>query len=173
MGYRFDKLPVIVQKQVRKIANTERKELDVLRRKLPDERERVMKLLEQGDRAVDQLFITQFAAIELGVSDPHDPDDVQAMADYLLEQYVLDRTYAEEHGEEYDEDLYYAGSYLTTRATIILEGPYDGYYDDLQAGATEEEIKSFLDAVLELDDENREDTKPGRIVPLFGEEKKE
>ena len=45
MGYRFDKLPVVVQKQVRKIANAARKELDVIRRKLPDERERVMKLL--------------------------------------------------------------------------------------------------------------------------------
>ena len=172
MGYRFDKLPVIVQKQIKKIADVERKELEVIRKKLPDERERVTKLLDKGDRAVDQLFDTQFAVIEVGVSNPEDPDEVMAMADYLLEQYALDRSAAEERGEEYDEDLYYAGSYLTTRANVMLEGPYDGYYDDLQAGATEEEISSFLEEVLELGRDEDGKRNDGKVVPLFGEERR-
>ena len=76
MGHRFDKLPVGVQKSIKRLADIERKILAVLRQELPDEEERVHKLMDQGDRVVEKLFDTQFAAVDIGVWNPEDPDDL-------------------------------------------------------------------------------------------------
>ena len=155
MGHRFDRLPGGIQKSIKRLADIEQKILAVLRQELPDEEERVHKLMDQGDRVVEKLFDTQFAVVDIGVWNPGDPDDLQEMAEYLLGEYAAERVFSEESGMEYDEDLFYAGAYLKNSSEA-----QQGELTDL----TEEEMEPF--DVLDLPENTEGDALEGWIIPV-------
>jgi len=166
MGNRFDALPKKVQRLVKKLADIQREELAVLRAHVPDEEPRVMKLIGQGDAVVNELMASKFAMEYLGVCGPDSPDDLQEMGEFFLGEYALERLFAEECGEEFSEDLFYAGAYLKQSADILMDAgitdPTGGIMDGLEG----EELDQMLDKLIQ---DFGNTPKDGRIVPLFGE----
>ena len=165
MGNRFDALPKKVQRLVKKLADIQREELAVLRARHPDEESRVMKIIERGDSLVNELMASKFAMKELGVCYPDSPDDLQAMGEFFLGEYAMERLFAEENGEEYSEDLFYAGAYLKQSAEVLADagctGPAGGMLEDLE----DKELDLLLDKMMQDFSDAPSD---GRIVPLFG-----
>ena len=73
MGYAMEQLPKKVQKLVKKLADLQRKQVEVMRcgtqgKKTYEELEpKINEQFEKGTKLVDELFSTQFATLELGV----------------------------------------------------------------------------------------------------------
>lgn len=171
MGNRFDRLPTGVQKLVKRLADLERKELEVLRDNLPDEEERVLELMGKADAVVGELFCTKFAMEELGVCYPDSPDDLMEMGEYFLGEYALDRLYAEEYGEQYSEDLFYAGAYLKQSADVLADAEFDAFLDEELDNMNEFELNALLSTFAEERGSKPVEPKAGRLVSLFEEKK--
>ena len=186
MGVRLEKMPVGVQKNIKKIADYERKILAILRQNPPDEEEKVTKIMDQADAVVEKLFNTRFAVLEVGVYNPEDPDDLMAMGEYLLGEYAMERIFAEQYNKEYDEDLFYAGAYIRETGETYMEEAYDDTVDfgddfeddfdadeddDLPPRVTPEEFQSILEDIMGKVQNAKAKKNGGRIVPLFGEDK--
>ena len=172
MGIRFDRLPKGVQKLVKRLANIEREELKTLRSGYPDEEARMMALIDKGNKVTEELFNTKFAMEELGAFYPDSSDDLQAMGEYFLGEYALERIYAEETGEQYEEDLFYAGANLKQAVDILADAEYDEFLDDDLDEMTDFELNALLSTFAEESGTKPLTTKDGRVVPLFGKEKK-
>ena len=171
MGNRFDRLPKGVQKLVKRLANIEREQLKTLRAGYLDEEARMMALIDKGNKVTEELFNTKFAMEELGAFYPDSSDDLQAMGEYLLGEYALERIYAEESGEQYEEDLFYAGANLKQAADVLADAEYDDYLDDELDDMDEFELNSLLSGFAEERGTKPTTTKDGRVVPLFREKK--
>ena len=171
MGNRFDRLPKGVQKLVKRLANIEREELKTLRAGYPDEEARMMALIDKGNKVTEELMCSKFAMEEIGVCYPDSSDDLLVMGEYLLGQYALERIYAEESGEQYEEDLFYAGANLKQAADILADALYDDELDDDLDSMDEFELNSLLSTFAEERGNKPVTPKDGRVVPLFGKEK--
>ena len=166
MGNRFDALPKKVQRLVKKLADIQREELTVVRARHPDMKDRMMKLIGQGDTVVNELMASKFAMEELGVCYPDSPDDLQEMGRFFLGEYALERLFAEENGEEYSEDLFYAGAYLKQGADVLADAGCTGPAGSMLDGLEGDELDQMLDRLIQ---DFTDTPKEGRIVPLFGE----
>ncbi len=171
MGNRFDRLPKGVQKLVKRLANIEREELKTLRAGYPDEEARMMVLIDKGNKVTEELMCSKFAMEEIGVCFPDSSDDLLVMGEYLLGEYALERIYAEESGEHYEEDLFYAGANLKQAADILADAEYDDELDAELDDMDEFELNSLLSTFAEECGTKPVTKKDGRVVPLFGKEK--
>ncbi len=171
MGNRFDRLPKGVQKLVKRLANIECEQLKTLRAGYPDEEARMMALIDKGNKVTEELFNTKFAMEELGAFYPDSSDDLQAMGEYFLGEYALERIYAEETGEQYEADLFYAGANLKQAADVLADAEYDAFLDDELDDMDEFELNSLLSGFAEERGSKTATTKDGRVVPLFREKK--
>ena len=168
MGNRFESLPKGVQKLVKKLADIEREQLKVLRAHYPDEEDRMMKLIEKGDKVTEELFDTKFALEELGLCYPESPDDLQEMGEYFLGLYALDRAYAEEDGKEYSEDLFYAGVNLRRAAEVFGDEETDiDYMED----PDDDDFEPLIDGLNKTFGNVQEDKPESNIVNLFTDER--
>ena len=167
MGNRFDRLPKGVQKLVKRLANIEREQLKTLRAGYPDEKARMIALIDKGNKVTEELMCSKFAMEEIGVCYPDSPDDLQEMGEFLLGEYALERIYAEENGDQCDEDLFYAGANLKQAADVLADEGYDAFPDD----EPDDEFESYLDSLVDQIMEEKARRKDGQIVPLFGEKK--
>ena len=167
MGNRFDRLPKGVQKLVKRLANIEREQLKMLRAGFPDEKARMIALIDQGNKVTEELMCSKFAMEEIGVCYPDSPDDLQEMGEFLLGEYALERIYAEENGDQYDEDLFYAGANLKQAADMLAEVGDDAFPDD----ESDDEFESYLNSLVDQFVEEKAGKKDGKVVPLFGEKK--
>ena len=170
MGQRFDSLPKNVQKMVKRLADVQREELKVLRAHLPDEEARMRKLIDKGNKVAEELFCTRFAMEELGVCYPDSVDDLVEMGEFFLGEYALERLFAEENGEAYDEDLFYAGAYLKQSADMLADSGYNEFVDAMD-DMEDDELDALVNKLLEKAGEEPPKSDGGRIVPLFGEGK--
>ena len=185
---KFDSLPKNVQKLVKKLADIQRKELAVLQDETKDDiSEEFRVFFEQEDKVIGDLFCTKFAIEEVGLCFPDDDDDflsddLDEMGEYFLGLYALDRLYAEENGEKYSEDLFYAGALLKHKAEAAAEEEELYDFDDFDDDPDEEneDINEILDRLFEtFGNAPGEPAKKGKkgkqadgkVVPLFGENK--
>ena len=184
MGYAMEQLPKKVQKLVKKLADLQRKQVEVMRcgtqgKKTYEELEpKINEQFEKGTKLVDELFSTQFATLELGVGfceEDSFADDLHMVGMYFTERYALDRMMAFVSGDEPDEDLLDAGTYLLHQSLMVdqEDDPFDR--DEEDDFMTDEEMEEYL-ADLEQTFGN-EGKKSGiqpeaKIVPLFGDQKK-
>ena len=170
MGNRFDRLPKGVQKLVKRLANIEREELKTLRAGYPDEEARMMALIDKGNKVTEELMCSKFAMEEIGVCYPDSSDDLLVMGEYLLGEYALERIYAEENGDQCDEDLFYAGANLKQAADILADAEYDEFPDD-ELDNPDVEFESYVNSLVNQIMEERSKKKDGQVIPLFGEKK--
>ena len=168
MGNRFESLPKGVQKLVKKLADIEREQLKVLRAHYPDEEDRMMKLIEKGDKVTEELFDTKFALEELGLCYPESPDDLQEMGEYFLGLYALDRAYAEEDGKEYSEDLFYAGANLRRMADVLEDAEIDS---DYMEDPDDDDFEPLIDGLIKTFGDMPEKRSDSNIVNLFRDDK--
>ena len=171
MENRFDEFPKNVQRLVKKLADIEREMLAMLRAHYPDEESRAMKLVDKGDQAVKDLFATSFVKEELGLELAMGSDALHALADYFLGIYALDRLYAEEDGEKYSEDLFYAGGHLKQSADMLEDMEYEDMADDMLDDMNAGELAALLDELAESSGVKPAKTDKSKVVPLFGEKK--
>lgn len=176
-----EQLPKKVVKLVKKLADLQRKQIEIMRwglrgEKTPEELKPVMdEQIEKGSKLVDELFSTQFATIEIGVGFSEEDsfaDDLHMMGLYFLERYALERMMGDITDEKFDEDLYYAGTYLLHQA-LMAAGEEDDYVDD--EDYSEEELEAELARLEEtfgdLIKEEKKKQPDGKVVQLFGEKK--
>lgn len=170
MGNRFDRLPKGVQKLVKRLANIEREQLKTLRAGYPDEEARMMALIDKGNKVTEELLCSRFAMEEIGVCYPDSSDDLLSMGEYLLGEYALERICAEESGEQYEEDLFYAGANLKQAADVLADAGYDEYLDD-ESDDADVEFDSYVNSLVDQIMEERSKKKDGQVIPRFGEKK--
>ena len=179
-GYENGQLPKKVVKLVKKLADLQRKQVEIIRwgtngEKTPDELYPLKnEQFETGTKLVDELFSTQFATIEIGVGFSEDDsfaDDLHMMGLYFLERYALERMMSDITGEKLDEDLYYAGTYLLHQSLLVSEeeddedfiGDYEGDDEDLMA---------WLENMPVDGQDSKEEKQPdGKVIQMFGEKK--
>ena len=168
MGNRFDLLPKGVQTLVKRLANIEREELKTLRAGYPDEEARMIALIDKGNKVTEELMSSRFALEEIGVFDPVSSEDLMVMGEYLLGEYALERIYAEESGEHYEEDLFYAGANLRQASAVLADAEYDEELDELDEM---DELDELLNTFSEESGTVPVKSKDGQIVHLFKDKK--
>ena len=180
MGYENGQLPKKVVKLVKKLADLQRKQVEIIRwgtnvDKTPDELYPLKnEQFETGTKLVDELFSTPFATIEIGVGFSEDDsfaDDLHMMGLYFLERYALERMMSDITGEKLDEDLYYAGTYLLHQSLLVSEEEDDedfigGYEGD------DEDLMAWLENMPVDGQDSKEEKQPdGKVIQMFGEKK--
>ena len=146
MGYAMDELPKKVAKLVSKLADIQRKNVEIMRSAAKGEKtekELSVKIDEQYEKSmkvVEELFSTQFAIVEIGVGFSEEDsfaDDLHMMGLYFMERYALDRMICKISGDKPDEDFLDAGTWLLHQSLMVsgeenFIGDYEGD-DDLTA----------------------------------------
>ena len=172
----FNELPKNVQKLVKKLAEFQRKQLEVLQAgDMPDTVEIMGDLFTKGDQVVHELLSTKFAVEELGVFYPEEDfykDDLQETGEYFLGLYALERLMAEENGKKCSEDLFYAGALLRQRASFVEDMEEENGYDECEEGffgeSEENELEMLLDKMTDTFGSEETDKNDSKIIPLFG-----
>jgi len=186
MGYGMDQLPKKVASLVKKLAKLQREKIEYIKSsggyKLDDNDfcEHMGQMSDKADKLIEDLCCTKFAILDVGILDPDDEDfyadNLRALAEYFLSLYAEERQDAEIKGEKYNEDLFYAASYLITEARTVEEmAEMDSEDWDDEPDEDEEDYYRIL---AELEDQFgdliRKDEKkqPERkVIPMFGEKK--
>ena len=179
MEHARDMLPKNVQKLIKRLADIQRKEIVLLHGglqnpgKAKENEQKMTELFEKASKAIEELFATRFAAIDLGVGWDEDAtyaEDLHHFAAYFLSLYTMERLAGEVCGEDPDEDLFYAAALLTHRSTVAAQAEdEDDYYED--DDPDKDDFDRLLDR-LEAQSESKPDglSEP-KIVPLFGDRK--
>lgn len=129
------------------------------------------KLIDKGNKVTEELFCTRFAMEELGVCYPDSVDDLMEMGEFFLGEYAMERLFAEENGEKYDEDLFYAGAYLKQGADMLADSGYNEFDESLYEDPEDDEFEALMNKLLDSFGEGPATKNDGRIVPLFGDGK--
>ena len=179
MGYENGLLPKKVIKLVKKLADLQRKQVEVIRlgasgEKTQEELQPLMdEQFEKGVKLVDELFSTQFATIEIGVGFSEDDsfaDDLHMMGLYFLERYALERMMCDVTGEKLDEDLYYAGTYLLHQSLLVSGEEDDDFIGDYEGD--DEDLMAWLENMpVDGQDSKGKKQPDGKVIPMFGEKK--
>ena len=180
MGYENGELPKKVVKLVKKLADLQRKQVEVMRlgisgEKTPDELYSLKnEQFETGTKLVDELFSTQFATVEIGIGFSEEDsfaDDLHMMGLYFLERYALERMMCDVTGEKLDEDLYYAGTYLLHQSLLVSGEEDEGDFIDDYEGE-DENLMAWLEN-MPVDEQTSKGKKQpeGKVIQMFGEKK--
>ena len=154
----YEDLPSEIQEMIRKLAEVERKDLDLSRQHLgqrlddlsPKEMDVLMKQKAVGEKARAALMHSELAE-DIPVLDPDGVDDKKDMAAKLFFMYSLNRVSAEVNGEKPNEDLFYAAANM---------------YGD----AVAEEMSRYNDDDEDWDEEDEDDENPLELMArLFSE----
>jgi hypothetical protein len=175
MGYAMNELPKKVAKLVSKLADIQRKNVEIMRSAAKGEKtekELNVKIDEQYEKSmkvVEELFSTQFAVVEIGVGFSEEDsfaDDLHMVGLYFIERYALDRMICKISGDKPDEDLLDAGTWLLHQS--LMADSEDGFF-----GGYEEEERMPWEEEISIDDSLRNENKQpdGKIVQMFGEKK--
>ena len=130
-------------------------------------------LFVKGSKAIEELFDTRFAAVDIGVGWDEDAsyaDDLQMLGSYFLGIYAMNRMTAEALGVDADEDLFYAGALLTHRAVLAAESGVD-YDDDDFDDEDMDEDEPLLDSLTDCFGDAPDEEEGKNVVPLFGKKK--
>ena len=185
MGYGMDQLPKKVASLVKKLAKLQREKNAYIKSsggyRLDDHDfcDHMDQLGEKGDKLIEDLCCTKFALLDVGILDPEDEDfyadNLRALAEYFLSLYAEERQDAEMKDKKYDEDLFYAASYLINEARIAEELDEMNEEDGEDEPIDEEDYYKIL---AELEDtfgeliRNEEKKQPeGKVIQMFGEKK--
>jgi len=186
MSYGMDQLPKKVASLVKKLAKLQREKIAYIRSsggyKLDnnDFCEHMGQMSDKGDKLIEDLCCTKFALLDVGILDPEDDEfyaeNYRALAECFLSLYAEERQEAEINGEKYDEDLFYAASYLITEAKIMEElDEMDSEYGEDEPDEDEEDYYKILAELEETfgDLIRKEEKKQpeGKVIQMFGEKK--
>ena len=174
-------MPKKVQKLVKKLADLQRKQVEIMRwgtrgEKTPEELKTLMdEQFEKGVKFVDELFSTQFATIEVGIGFSEEDsfaDDLHMMGLYFLERYALERMMCDITDEKLDEDLYYAGTYLLHQS-LMVSGEEDDYVDeeDYSEQELEAELARLEETFGDLIKEEKKKQPDGKVIQMFDQKK--
>lgn len=178
MEHATDMLPKNVQKQIKRLADIQRKEVALLQASQKSEKQekeidrKLNDLFDKGSKVIEELFSTRFAAIDLGIGWDEDAtyaEDLHHFAAYFLSLYTMERLAAEVCGETCDEDLFYAAALLMHRSTVAAQADNEDDYDDYDPD--EDEYDRFLNRMTEESGDKPDALAEPKIVPLFGEKK--
>ena len=160
-------LPKNIQKILIRMANLQRKEIEIMRTVRDPEAmteetlQKLQDITDKGTKAILELLQTRYATATIGIGEDEEAtiaDILHQCADYFLGLYALERLSMESLGEEGNEDMFYAAAFLAHRS-ILASDEEDLYPED-----EEDEYDSLL---TRLAGEEEED--PRKIVPLFGD----
>jgi len=185
MGYGMDQLPKKVASLVKKLAKLQREKNAYIKSsggyRLDDHDfcDHMDQLGEKGDKLIEDLCCTKFALLDVGILDPEDEDfyadNLRALAEYFLSLYAEERQDAEIKGEKYDEDLFYAASYLINEARIAEELDEMNEEDGEDEPIDEEDYYKILaeleDTFGELIRKEEKRQPEGKVIQMFGEKK--
>ena len=172
-------LPKNVQKQIKRLADIQRKEVALLQASQKSEIQakemdrKLSDLFDKGSKAIEELFCTRFASIDLGIGWDEEAtyaEELHHFAAYFLSLYTMERLAAEVCEEEYDEDLFYAAALLMHRSTIAAQTDREDDYDD--DDPDEDEYDRLLDRMMEESGDEPDFPEEPKVVPLFGEKKR-
>lgn len=181
----MDQLPKKVASLVKKLAKLQHEKISYIKfsggYRLDDSDfcDHMGQMSDKGDKLIEDLCCTKFALLDVGILDPDDEDfyadNLRALAEYFLSLYAEERMDAEIKGEKYDEDLFYAASYLINEARTVEE------LDEIEEEDGEDEPideEDYYRILAELEDHfgdliRQEEMKQpeGKVIQMFGEKK--
>ena len=185
MGYGMDQLSKKVASLVKKLAKLQREKIAYIKSsggyRLEDNDfcDHMGQLGDKGDKLIEDLCCTKFALLDVGILDLDDEDfyadNLRALAEYFLSLYSEERQDAEIKGEKYDEDLFYAASYLITEARTVEELD-EIVEDDGEDEPIDEEhyykiLAELEDTFGELIRKEEKKQPEGKVIQMFGEKK--
>ena len=185
MGYGMDQLSKKVASLVKKLAKLQREKIEYIKSsggyRLEDNDfcDHMGQLGDKGDKLIEDLCCTKFALLDVGILDLDDEDfyadNLRALAEYFLSLYSEERQDAEIKGEKYDEDLFYAASYLITEARTVEELDEIDEDDGEDEPIDEEDYYKILaeleDTFGELIRKEEKKQPEGKVIQMFGEKK--
>lgn len=185
MGYGMDQLSKKVASLVKKLAKLQREKIAYIKSsggyRLEDNDfcDHMGQLGDKGDKLIEDLCCTKFALLDVGILDLDDEDfyadNLRALAEYFLSLYSEERQDAEIKGEKYDEDLFYAASYLITEARTVEELDEIVEDDGEDEPIDEEDYYKILaeleDTFGELIRKEEKKQPEGKVIQMFGEKK--
>ena len=185
MGYGMDQLSKKVASLVKKLAKLQREKIAYIKSsggyRLEDNDfcDHMGQLGDKGDKLIEDLCCTKFALLDVGILDLDDEDfyadNLRALAEYFLSLYSEERQDAEIKGEKYDEDLFYAASYLITEARTVEELEEIDEDDGEDEPIDEEDYYKILaeleDTFGELIRKEEKKQPEGKVIQMFGEKK--
>ena len=185
MGYGMDQLSKKVASLVKKLAKLQREKIAYIKfsggYRLEDNDfcDHMGQLGDKGDKLIEDLCCTKFALLDVGILDLDDEDfyadNLRALAEYFLSLYSEERQDAEIKGEKYDEDLFYAASYLITEARTVEELDEIDEDDGEDEPIDEEDYYKILaeleDTFGELIRKEEKKQPEGKVIQMFGEKK--
>ncbi len=123
--------PTDVSKLIKRLAKIEKDEIDFTRKyaneKMTEKRmETWLKMMNKGENIRDEMIRHSFFAdVYEGVEERCHYTDMHQLGMILMNAYTMDRIEKEVHGEEPDEDLFYAAASLIQNAMTEMEGEED------------------------------------------------
>ena len=185
MGYGMDQLPKKVASLVKKLAKLQQEKIAYIHSsggyRLDDNDfcDHMGQLGEKGDKLIEDLCCTKFAFLDIGIMDPDDgdfyADNLRALAEYFLSLYAEERQDAEIKAGSYNEDLFYAASYLINEARTAEELDEIDEEDGEDEPIDEEDYYRILaeleDQFGDLISEEEKKQPEGKVIQMFGEKK--
>ena len=186
MEYRYDFMPKNVQKQVKRLADLQRKEIGLLRFRSESGQEpegyeqKLSDIFTKASKAIEEILNTRFAVVELGIGwDENEPysEALQKLGDYFISVYAMGRLTAEIKNEQPDEDMYYAATLIMYRSALEARNEEnDDDYEIVEYDSNDDDdYEPLLDRLVEefgdLTAETADSKKKAKIVPLFGDGK--
>ena len=185
MEYRYDFMPKNVQKLVKRLADLQRKEIELLKIRSASGQEpegyeqKLSDIYTKSTKAIEDILNTRFVVVELGIGWDEDEtysEVLHNLAEYFLTVYAMGRLTAEMKNEQPDEDMFYAASFIMHRSMVeAANEDEDDYEIEEYDSDDDDDYEPLLDRMAEefgdLTTETSDSKKKAKIVPLFGDGK--
>ena len=185
MEYRYDFMPKNVQKLVKRLADLQRKEIELLKIRSASGQEpegyeqKLSDIYTKSTKAIEDILNTRFVVVELGIGWDEDEtysEVLHNLAEYFLTGYAMGRLTAEMKNEQPDEDMFYAASFIMHRSMVeAANEDEDDYEIEEYDSDDDDDYEPLLDWMAEefgdLTTETSDSKKKAKIVPLFGDGK--